>query len=149
MNERDRTQDVSDIYAIHAAFDVAMRRFRRSSDRQARLAGLTPQQYRLLLIVRGHLAYPRVSIGEIAHSLDISGTSASQLVDRAVRRGLLVRHDDPDDRRRVMVHPTERGMRALESLVQRDRLELGANGQSALEHLCESLRASASPPPQS
>jgi DNA-binding MarR family transcriptional regulator len=71
---------------------------------------LTPSQY---------LALARLSEGpagasRLAASVAISRPSTTALVDSLVARGLVDRHDDPDDRRRVALSLTEEGHRTLE-----------------------------------
>ena len=113
-------------YRDQADFRCALRRFLHFSEEQARMAGITPQQHLLLLIVRGHSSYPAVSIGEVADSLQIRHHAASLLVDRRVKKGLLDRREDPDDRRRALVSLTPEGQRILDHITMANRRELGA-----------------------
>jgi DNA-binding MarR family transcriptional regulator len=113
-------------YQRQAQFRYAIRRFSRFSEDQARLAGITPQQHLLLLTVRGHPAYPNVTIGDVADRLQIRHHSASLLVERSRQRGLLERHEDPADRRRVVVTLTAEGLRLLERITRANRLEMRA-----------------------
>ena len=112
-------------YRDQADFRCALRRFLHFAEEQARMAGITPQQHLLLLIVRGHPSYPAVSIGEVADSLQIRHHASSLLVDRSVKRGLLDRREDPDDRRRALVSLTEEGQRMLDHITLANRRELG------------------------
>jgi DNA-binding MarR family transcriptional regulator len=116
-------------YRDQADFRRAWRRFLRFSEEQARLAGITPQQHMLLLIVRGHASYPRVSIGAVAEALQISHHGASLLVDRSVKRGLLNRKEDTQDRRRALVSLSFEGQKLLDRITEGNRREL-----TALEH---------------
>ncbi len=74
---------------------------------------LTVSQVRLLYSVR---ARGTSRIGEIATTLGLSAPSATSLVDRLVRRGLLARQDDLNDRRWVLVSLTQRGLDVLSEL---------------------------------
>jgi DNA-binding MarR family transcriptional regulator len=112
-------------YRDQADFRCAYRQFMRYAEEQARVAGITPQQYFLLLVVRGHANQPRVNIGEIAEGLQIRHHGASLLVDRCVKRGLLQRMEDPEDRRRVHVWLTEEGQRILDQIMDANRKKLG------------------------
>ena len=112
-------------YRDQADFRTALREFLHFSEGQARLAGITPQQHLLLLIVRGHRSYPEVSIGEVANALHLTHHGASLLVDRSVKRGLLHRREDPDDRRRALVSLTDEGQRLLDRITEANRRELG------------------------
>ncbi|MGH2443038.1 MAG: MarR family winged helix-turn-helix transcriptional regulator [Chloroflexota bacterium] len=125
-----------------ADFRAALRRFLRFSEDQARARGLTPQQHLLLLAVRGHAAYPNVSIGDVAEALQIRHHSASLLVDRCVRRGLLERHEDPGDRRRALVHLTDAGQNGLDSITIANRRQIESlKGSLFRESLWQALVA--------
>ena len=113
-------------YQDQADFRCAYRQFQRFAEEQARAAGITPQQHFLLLVVRGHRNHPRVNIGEIADALQIRHHGASLLVDRSVKRGLLHRAEDPDDRRRVHVWLSEDGQKILDIIMAANRRKLGA-----------------------
>jgi DNA-binding MarR family transcriptional regulator len=115
-----------DDYRDQADFRCAFRLFLRFSEEQAREAGITPQQHVLLLTVRGHRNHPRVNIGDVADALQIRHHGASLLVDRCVKRGLLSRAEDPEDRRRVHVWLTEEGQRILDGVMDANRRKLGA-----------------------
>lgn len=52
---------------------------------------------------------PGATVGEMADSLGISRPAATQSVDRLVRRGLVQRIGDAEDRRRVHLRLTARG----------------------------------------
>jgi DNA-binding MarR family transcriptional regulator len=111
-------------YRAHAAFRYALRQFLRISERHARAAGITPQQHLLLLAVRGHPSYPRVTITEIAEYLQSRHNGASLLIERAVQRDLLVRDEDPSDGRRTLVSLTRKGARVLDQITIANRTEL-------------------------
>src|SRR5829696_1640199 len=65
--------------------------------------GLTPAQVKVLLQLGTRR---QMTVGEIASALDCSMPAASELVDRLVDAGHLVRSSDPADRRRVLVAAT-------------------------------------------
>ena len=65
--------------------------------------GLTPPQVKVLLQLGTR---QQMTVGEIATALDCSMPAASELVDRLVDAGHLVRASDPADRRRVLVAAT-------------------------------------------
>jgi DNA-binding MarR family transcriptional regulator len=58
-----------------------------------------------------------MTVSEVAEALKIGKPAASILVDRLTQLGYVARHEDPDDRRRTVVTPTE----ASEQLVARLR----------------------------
>jgi DNA-binding MarR family transcriptional regulator len=51
----------------------------------------------------------------VIEALHVSKQAAGQLVDTLVARGYLERTVDPEDRRRLVVHLTERGVAAAEA----------------------------------
>jgi DNA-binding MarR family transcriptional regulator len=65
--------------------------------------GLTPAQVKVLLQLGSRR---QMTVGEIATALDCSMPAASELVDRLVDAGHLLRASDPADRRRVLVAAT-------------------------------------------
>ena len=78
---------------------TGLRQFLRWSENQANQAGLTGTQHQLLLAIKGHPDQRGPTIGDIADYLLLKHHSAVGLIDRAETAGLIVRHDDPDDRR--------------------------------------------------
>src|SRR5918995_4760002 len=64
--------------------------------------GLTPAQVKVLLQLGTRR---QMTVGEIASGLTCSMPAASELVDRLVDAGHLVRASDPADRRRGVVAP--------------------------------------------
>jgi len=141
---RDRGREAglnSSDYEDQSEFRYGLRRFLRYSEIQARKAGITPQQHMVLLMVRGHPAYPRVSIGDIAERLQLKHHSASLLVNRSLRRGLLERTEDANDRRRVLVCLTEEGQAILERITIANRVELAQlEGQLFRSSFIEAVR---------
>ena len=65
--------------------------------------GLTPAQVKVLLQLGTR---PQMTVGEIAAALTCSMPAASELVDRLVDAGHLLRASDPADRRRVLIAAT-------------------------------------------
>ncbi len=122
---RDSSRFTESDYRDQADFRCALRQFLRFAEEQARQEGVTPQQYVLLVVTRGHASYPVVTIGDIAQALQVRQSSASLLVDRSVKRGLLDRREDPADRRRAIVRLTEEGQRILDIIMDANRRELG------------------------
>jgi DNA-binding MarR family transcriptional regulator len=113
-------------YVRLAAFRHALRQFLAFSEARAKSAGLLPQQHQALLAIRGKLAAPAMSIGELAAFLMIRHHSAVELVDRMVDAGLVQRSSDPADRRRSLVMLTERAESLLHELSAQHLAELRA-----------------------
>ena len=59
--------------------------------------------------VIGAVGQATVPLGAIIRQLGMSKQAAGQLVDTLVVRGYLTRSSDPTDRRRLVIHLTERG----------------------------------------
>jgi DNA-binding MarR family transcriptional regulator len=76
----------------------------------AREYGLTVQQGQLLCVL---MAQP-YGMGDLGATLGLEKSSLTGLVDRAVRRGLVRREPDPDDRRAVHVVLTAEGRELAE-----------------------------------
>jgi DNA-binding MarR family transcriptional regulator len=57
-------------------------------------------------------------LGQIIKGLGVSKQAAGQLVDTLVIRGYLDRSVDPDDRRRLRITLTERGLAAAAAVVR-------------------------------
>src|SRR5438067_1501949 len=96
------------------AFRDGLRHFLRWSEDQAQSAGLTAAQHQLLLAIRGHVGPP--SIGDVAEHLLVRHHSVVELVDRAVRAGLVERREDEEDQRVVRLRLTAMGAERLASL---------------------------------
>jgi DNA-binding MarR family transcriptional regulator len=71
----------------------------------SRAYGLTPQQGQLLCVL---LARP-YGMSELGETLGLAKSSLTGLVDRTVRRGLVLREADPRDGRAVRVGLTDQG----------------------------------------
>jgi len=113
-------------YEALAAFRATLRRFLRRTDENARSAGVTPQQYQLLLAVKGQPGRDWASVSNLAEALQVKHHAAVGLVDRGERAGLVRRDADPDDRRQVRVSLTQAGEEVLKRLAERNRDELRA-----------------------
>lgn len=85
--------------------------FIRKEMRSNRLEGLTIPQFRSLGFLRRN---PGTSLSDLADFLGLALPSASKLVDGLVRRSLVERENDPIDRRRITLIPTDKGNQAME-----------------------------------
>ncbi len=100
---------VAKAYQELAEFRYRIVSYLKKADQGARAAGLEPQQYLLLLGLRGLPAGTEPSIRLLADRLRVRHHSAVGLIDRLERRGLVRRERAKDDRRRVLVRLTARG----------------------------------------
>ena len=82
---------------------------------------VTPAQVKVLIQLSRH---EQMSVGEIADALFVSMPAASEIVDRLVDTGHLVRRSDPADRRRVIVSATLESQLAISRLVELRRTQV-------------------------
>jgi DNA-binding MarR family transcriptional regulator len=122
-------------YEALASFRYAIRRYLNFSERNARAAGLEPQQYQALLAVKGVSAKQRATIGLLAERLQIQHHSAVELIDRLEKRGLVRRTRSREDRRQVLVQLTPTGDRKLKRISLPHREELRVAGSRLLRAL--------------
>lgn len=111
-------------YATLAEWRYQLRRFLGARELAARTAGVEPQQYLLLLQVKGLEGRRPTTIGALAERLHIRHHSAVELVDRLVARGMVVRRRAGSDRRQVVVGLRARGERVLRRLALLSLAEL-------------------------
>jgi DNA-binding MarR family transcriptional regulator len=120
-----------------AEFRHRIRIFLNGSEEAARNAGLEPQQYLLLLALRGLPQGREASIRELAERMQLRHHSVVELVDRLEQRLLLRRERSRTDRRQVILHLTPRGEKILTRLARQRIAEL----RSAAPALVRSLTA--------
>lgn len=111
-------------YQTLAEFRAALRKFLHASEEIAQGLGLTPQQHQALLAVKGFPGGAPPSISELAARLRVRHNSAVGLVNRLVRQKLVQRTTSDEDRRRVHITLTGRGVQMLHKLTQAHRHEL-------------------------
>lgn len=107
-----------------ARFRYELRKFLRFSERAAKAQGLTPQHHQLLLGIAGYNGAGRATISELAEFLQEKHNSVVELVGRAVRKGLVRKDQDSNDRRYVHVSLTPRGEANLAKLTKLHRSEV-------------------------
>jgi DNA-binding MarR family transcriptional regulator len=74
-----------------------------------------------------------VSMGQLAEALDVSVASMTGIVDRMEKRGLVERHHDSEDRRVVLVQPTDTGRAVFTAIGETRRIGLA----KMLDHLTD------------
>ena len=107
-----------------ADFRYQLRTFLHFSEQAAQQIHLHPQQHQLLLQIAGAPTGTVVSIAYVADRLGLRHHSAVELVDRSVAEGLLLRTEDPADRRRVLLSITPKARRTLNTLSEYHAREL-------------------------
>lgn len=106
-----------------ASFRHTLRRFLRFSEQAIRKRGVTPQQYQLVLAIKGFPNRNYATVGELAEQLQRSHHSVVELINRTERIGLVRRRPSKEDRRQVFVELTSRGEHVLQELVMEHRRE--------------------------
>ena len=115
-------------YQALAELRYLIRKFVREGDAVAQTAGLEPQQYLLLLAIRGLPQGEEATIRALADRLALKHHSAVELIDRLEAHGYVRRSRNRDDRRRVLVSLLPRGEKLLEQVAQQRVGELRASG---------------------
>ncbi|WP_202359685.1 MarR family winged helix-turn-helix transcriptional regulator [Mesorhizobium sp. 131-3-5] len=103
-------------YQRLSEFRYLIRSFLEFSQLQAEDAGLTPRQHQALLAIKGYPGGGPVTVGDLAERLRIRHHSAVELINRLSDAGLVVRDQDKDDHRRVLLRLTERADDCLAEL---------------------------------
>lgn len=129
-------------YQAMAEFRYQIRRFLRFSEAAAREAGLEPQQYLMLLALKGLPAGTRGRIGEVAERLQIQHHSTVELVDRLEKRGMIKRRRSEQDRREVLLELSPRGDKVLRDLALYHREELRDQAPALVRSLKKAIRDS-------
>lgn len=126
MASRDESS-LQDYQAL-AEFRYNIRRFMRASEQILRPAGLKPQQYQLMLHIKGLPDGQQPTIGDLAERLQIQHHSTVELVDRMSVRGLVRRKRAGEDRRQVLLELTPKGEKMLREMANLHREELKNTG---------------------
>jgi DNA-binding MarR family transcriptional regulator len=111
-------------YVALAEFRYQLRRFLRYTEEQARSRGLHPQQYQLLLAIKGLPKTLTPTIAALAERMQLNHNSIVELVNRCEKSGLLKRSRDDNDRRWVSLSVTEKGNAVLRQQASASRQEL-------------------------
>jgi DNA-binding MarR family transcriptional regulator len=138
-------------YSTLAELRYRIRQFLRLREIAARAAGVEPQQYQLLLQLKGLESRRPVTVGVLAERLQVRHHSVVELVDRLARRGMVGRRRDRQDRRGVVVELRAKGRTVLRRLALHSLAELETEGPALVSVLGQligrrSPRRSASAP---
>ena len=123
MASSRRRMTRADLQAL-ADFRYQLRRFLRFSEEAARLEGLTPLQYQLLLQIAGFPGRPWALVGELADRLQMAPHGVVALVSRCERAHFLERRRSSTDRRQVEVHLAPEGAAVVARVAARNWPEL-------------------------
>ena len=107
------------VQITHQWMDIFMHRSWRSWNHLAKSSGLSMPQFGILMKVHHR---SNCAIGNISEHFDITNAAASQLVDKLVQSGLILRDEDPHDRRAKILNLTEKGKELIQlGIAQRHR----------------------------
>jgi DNA-binding MarR family transcriptional regulator len=124
-----------------AEFRAALRGFLRTSERNARAAGLTPQRYLLLLMIKGAPDQSEQStVTELAERLQLAQSTVTELVSRAEEIGLVERERSSDDGRIAILRLAPEGERRLAQVFTSNARE-----RQALRRAFEQLQSTGLP----
>src|SRR5919201_2368627 len=121
---RAREPDEAELLRV-AAFRTALRRFLHRTESVAAQAGLTPQRYDLLLMIR---SAGELRVTDLCDLLHLQQTAVTELVNRTEEAGLSRREPSTEDGRVRLLRLTPEGERRL------------LHAFAALRHDRESLR---------
>jgi DNA-binding MarR family transcriptional regulator len=130
-------------YLALSEFRYQLRKYLRFMEGHARAAGLQPQQYQLLLAIKG-LPEARVpSISILAERMQLNHNTLVELAERCEKRGLILRNRSVSDRRQVTLAITREGEVVLHQQASVSRKELRSIGpilSESLQRLIEGNR---------
>jgi len=92
--------------AIRTWMDVFMHRSMRGWGLFAKSTGLSMHQFSVLMQLHHKGA---CGMSEISERFEVSPAAASQLVEKLVQHGFIVREEDPNDRRAKLLNLTDKG----------------------------------------
>ena len=103
------------IAALHQWIEVSMHHSMRNFIQYARANGLSMSQLGALF----HLNHMGSSgVTDLGDHLGVTSAAASQMLDRLVKQGLILRSEDPNDRRVKQIVLTDEGCRVLEESIR-------------------------------
>ena len=109
--------------AVVERYDRLMHRLIEGHAPEFTEVAITMAQAKVLYVV---MAAGELRMSELAARLGVGSSSASGIADRLVELGLLQRHDDPKDRRQVVVTTTPEAGALLERFRELDLRQLRA-----------------------
>jgi len=127
-----RTITTEDYRAL-AELRYRIRCFVHEGDAAARRCKLAPQQYLMLLALRGLPDGAEATVRALAERLALKHNSAVELIGRMEKRGYVRRIRTLGDRRCVRVSLLPRGKRMLERVARQRLTELRARGTALVD----------------
>ncbi|HLM83302.1 MAG TPA: MarR family transcriptional regulator [Terriglobales bacterium] len=122
-------------YRALAALRYRIRLFLCEGDAAARRVGLEPQQYLLLLALRGLPEGTEATVQALAERLMLKHNSTVELIDRLETRGYACRIPSREDRRCVLVKLLPHGEKLAERVARERLSELRTRGEQLAKAL--------------
>jgi DNA-binding MarR family transcriptional regulator len=120
-------------YVALAEFRYQLRRFLRHMEEEVRQFGINPQQYQLVLAIKGLPKSQVPSISCLAERMQLNHNSMVELVDRCEERNMLRRQRSSTDRRQVTLALAPEGEALLRKLGSAAGQELRSIGPMLVE----------------
>lgn len=133
-------------YVALAEFRYQLRRFLRHMEEHARELGHHPQQYQVLLAIKGLPRGQAPTISAIAERMQLNHNSMVELIDRCEARNLLSRARSGSDRRQVSLEITPDGEQVLRMQASAARRELQAVGPILAESISKLVQSGKAKP---
>jgi len=120
-------------YLALGEFRYQLRRFLRNMEEATRLLGANPQQYQLVLAIKGLPRNLEPTISNLAERMQLNHNSMVELADRCEENNLLRRVRSASDRRQVTLSILPEGEALLRKLGVTARQELRETGPILVE----------------
>ena len=118
---------IAEDYQALAEFRYQIRRFLAMSEQIARSGRLQPQQYVMLLALRGLPEGKEPTILVLSERLQIRHNTTVELANRLAKRGLVRRSQSKIDSRKVLIQLTRKGETLIRKLVEERFAQLHAS----------------------
>ncbi len=97
---------------------------------------ITPPQFNALLVLRKH---GDMTIGELGEAMYLACSTATDLIDRMERNGLVERVRDTNDRRVIRIHVLDKGEEVLRHVMIARKNYLQEVLEHASNHQCQQM----------
>lgn len=120
-------------YLALGEFRYQLRRFLRNMEEATRQSGANPQQYQLVLAIKGLPKDTEPTISHLAERMQLNHNSMVELADRCEEQNLIRRSRSSTDRRQVTLSVLPEGEALLRKLGVAARQELRETGPVLVE----------------
>jgi DNA-binding MarR family transcriptional regulator len=102
------------VLALREGLGVIMRRSMRGFLAYAKDSSLSMPQIGTLFFLSKHSS----GVSDVGEEMGVTSAAASQMIERLVQQGLIVRSEDPSDRRAKQIVLTDKGRQVLHDIVR-------------------------------